>query len=199
MEITKLEKTGRRYRVYLNDEPCFCLPASCMGELGLAEGMELAKEKYDYICEYILIPGAKQRSLDLLNLKDRTEKELRDRLKRDSYPPEAIHAAVEYVKSFHYIDDSRYAAHFAQSHSLSLGKRAIRMELIKRGIDSQTADEALEMLEGDESRTAIEKWLKKRHYDPQNADEKERAKQIRFLCGKGFDYGEVIKTMENYL
>ena len=200
MEITRIEKTGRRYRVYLNDEPCFCIPAYRMSDFQLAEGKELDDNIYERICEEVLIPGARLRCLDLLKARDRTEKELRTRLHRDEYPDEIIDDAIDYAKSYHYIDDRRYAQRFAEMHADKLGSRAIRAELIKKGIDGALADEAVETsCCKDESADAIRNWLIKRRFDPETADDKERTKQIRFLCGKGFEIGEVLKAISDFI
>lgn len=56
-----------------------------------------------------LISEAKKKAMNLLLYMDRTEKQLRDKLEEGEFPPQAVSEAISYVKSFHYLDDERYA------------------------------------------------------------------------------------------
>ena len=56
-----------------------------------------------------MIKQAKQKALSLLNYMDRTESQLRQKLKEKSFDDDAIDEAVDYVKSFGYINDTGYA------------------------------------------------------------------------------------------
>ena len=47
-----------------------------------------------------MIKQAKQKALSLLNYMDRTESQLRQKLKEKSFSDEAIEQAIDYVKSF---------------------------------------------------------------------------------------------------
>ena len=59
-----------------------------------------------------VIRQAEKKALRLLTVSDRTEHQLREKLREGGFPPEAVDAAVEYVRSFHYVDDRRYAESF---------------------------------------------------------------------------------------
>ena len=54
---------------------------------------------------------AKKKAMSLLKYMDRTEWQLRDKLSLKGFSEGAIGEAIEYVKSFHYLDDYRYAVH----------------------------------------------------------------------------------------
>ena len=60
---------------------------------------------------------AKKKAMSLLKYMDRTEWQLRDKLSLKGFSEEAIEEAIEYVKSFHYLDDYRYAVHFLSASS----------------------------------------------------------------------------------
>ncbi len=57
---------------------------------------------------------AKKKAMALLKYMDRTEWQLRDKLTSKGFSEEAVEEAVEYVKSYHYLDDYRYARHFVE-------------------------------------------------------------------------------------
>ena len=67
---------------------------------------------------------AKRRALHILERSDRTEQELRDKLAKN-YLPEVVDAAVEYVKSYHYIDDHRYAVNYLNSRGKVRSSRQV--------------------------------------------------------------------------
>ena len=52
------------------------------------------------MAEEDLLKKAKLRAMYLLNICDRTEAELREKLKKNEYPREIIEQAIQYVKSF---------------------------------------------------------------------------------------------------
>ena len=45
---------------------------------------------------------------------DRTEHQLRVKLKEQDFNEQEIDEAVRYVESYHYIDDARYAANYIE-------------------------------------------------------------------------------------
>ena len=88
---------------------------------------------YDEIQQEI-IKKAEAKALAILNYMDRTEFQLREKLKEGEFPPFAIEEAVEYVRSFHYIDDERYAENFIRRRKEEKSLFELRMELKKRGV-----------------------------------------------------------------
>ena len=75
------------------------------------------------------IRRAKLRALHLLTAMDRTEAQLREKLQA-SYNEEVVEAAVEYVKSFGYLDDERYVKVYIESKSRTKSRKQIEQELI---------------------------------------------------------------------
>ena len=87
---------------------------------------------------------AKRRALHILERSDRTEQELRDKLAKN-YLPEVVDAAVEYVKSYHYIDDHRYAVNYLNSRGKVRSSRQVEQELLyKKGVSKAVLEAARE-------------------------------------------------------
>ena len=57
----------------------------------------------------------KLKALSLLTDMDRTEAQLRQKLKQKAFEEDIIEQTIEYVKSFGYIDDAKYAQRFVES------------------------------------------------------------------------------------
>lgn len=140
---------------------------------------------------------AKLRAMRLLERMDRTEAQLRRKLREDAYPEDVIDAAIQYVASFGYIGDAGYARRFVQSRQQSKSKREIREALMQRGVSKELIDQALE--EGyedvDESE-AICRLLRKRHFDAETATDVEKKKMMSYLLRKGFRYEDVLKILQ---
>lgn len=196
MIITKIEKKNNRsFRIWLNDAPAFCLAAADLKEYDLMEGMELSKSLCDILYGEILPKAATLRCMQILKSYDRTELQLRTKLREDEYPDSAIDAAIAYVKSYHYVDDASYACRYVQSRQESKSPLQLRAELLAKGVSDADITYALETEYTQEQDEAIRYWMRKRGFDPEHADEKEKQKFMQFLLRKGFPYGEIKKTL----
>lgn len=52
---------------------------------------------------------ARDCALSLLEYRDRTEAEMRRKLKEREYAPEAVEETIYFLKEYHYLDDQEYA------------------------------------------------------------------------------------------
>lgn len=139
---------------------------------------------------------AKKKAMSLLQHMDRTEWELRSKLEKAGFTEESIREAVEYVRSFHYIDDRRYAFRFVEIYCESRSIQRIRQDLQKKHIPDELITLALEEIEYDDSR-ALEKAMDK--ILPQTEEElsyQERQKIIAKLYRKGFRVDQIINQLE---
>lgn len=165
---------------------------------GLEAGEDLSDATYERILQETLIPRAKRRAMHLLEKQDRTRKNLMDKLRESDYPPEAVDAAVAYVESYHYIDDERYARSYVHFHQEGKSKGRIKQDLMQKGIDRDiialVLDEEYETSEDD----MIRDLLRKKHYDPETADAKERNKMYRFLLGRGFSSNDISRVLRGF-
>lgn len=162
---------------------------------GLAEEAELTREQYESILAEVLIPRARKRAMYLLERMDRSEKQLRQKLQENGYPPEAIEDALSYVRSYHYLDDERLARSYIRFHQGSRSRMRICRDLMQKGLSRDLIDRCLEEeYETEESEMIIE-LLKKKHYDPQTANREEKAKMYRFLLQRGFQTADIGRAL----
>jgi len=207
MTITEIREWKKgKYLICLNDEPAFALYAKEIAEYALNEGEELDDGKYADILDNVLIKRAKSRTLHLLDRNDKTEKELRDKLKEGMYPDEAIDAAVEAAKKGRFLDDRRYAAQYVYEKSRSKSRKLIEAELLRKGVAPEIVGDAFKELSeneeddgSDREELLILKLMKKRCPDPTVIDNISKDKLYRYLCGKGFEFRKVKKVFDIYL
>lgn len=91
-------------------------------------------------------------------------------------------AAIDYVKSFHYLDDYRFASTYVRYHQDSLSRRQLEQKLMTKGIGRYDINCAIDSEYTADEEEHIAKLLEKKHYDPDNCDEKEFRRIYQFLC-----------------
>lgn len=196
--IIPLDK--KRSRVYIDEEFAFVLYKGELRKLGINEGEDLDEETYREISEVLLPKRAKLRAMNLLKSRTYTEKQLRDKLRDGEYPKEIIDAAIEYVSSYNYINDQRYAEEYIRIHASDKSRTRMKQDLIKKGIGSGTIEAAFEMCEeegfgADELAQAL-KLLEKRGYTGLDGiDPKEWNKHYAFLARRGYSSEIIRKAM----
>ena len=132
------------------------------------------------------IRRAKLRALHLLTAMDRTEAQLREKLKV-SYCEKTVEAAIEYVKSFGYLDDERYVKVYIESKSRTKSRKQIEQELIfQKGVSREAVERGFENAEMADISEVIRKYMQKRRIDPENCDYEQKQKFYAYMMRKGF-------------
>lgn len=203
MQITQIEElTKSRSRVYIDREFAFVLYKGELRRYRIREGEELSEETYHVIMSEILPKRAKLRAMNLLKGREYTTAQLRAKLEQGNYPDLIIEDALNYVASFHYTDDLRYAKDYICSHEQSRSHRRIEQDLQRKGISRETIQAAWEAWAeqggAQDEEEMIRKLLEKRKYDPETADYAETQKQSAFLLRKGFSGACIRRVLREY-
>ncbi len=146
---------------------------------------------------------AKSRALDLLTRRAHSVRELRDKLARAGHEAGEIETALERLAELRLVDDRAVAYNHAQ-HRAREGKRArswVRGELLRRGIDAELAEEALEdAFPPERANESFERAVRKlagRRGVPE--DREGRLRLARRLARAGFPSSQVNRILdENY-
>lgn len=163
----------------------------------MQEGRTLSEEEEYTLIHEVIGKRAKKRALHLLEQMDRTERQLKDKLVQGGYPQVCVEQAVAYVKSYHYIDDYRYACTYIRYRQDRMSRQQLKLKLTGKGVARDVIEQALEeTYEGDEA-AQIAGLLEKKHFDAKKADQKEFQRTYQFLMRRGFKSGEVLKAMKN--
>lgn len=99
---------------------------------------------------------ARKIALDQLAVRQRSTKELRQAMAKRNVPTDVAEEILERFTEVGLVDDAAFAATLTQSrarHSLR-GTARIRQELREKGVDRETAEEALAELDPEEERAA---------------------------------------------
>ena len=198
MLVTKIEAvTKTKYKVFLDEQFAFVLYKGELSRYYIKEEAEVTPEVYAKIREEVVLKRAKLRVMHLLQDMDRSEEQLRLKLKQSLYTEDIIEAALQYVKSFGYIDDSNYARRFVESRKKTKSKKEIYAALCQKGIDKYTIQEALELCYKDvDEKDAIQKLIEKKHVEIDNMSDKEKKKICEYLMRKGFRYDDICRVIQ---
>ena len=138
---------------------------------------------------------AKKKAMSLLKYMDRTEWQLRDKLAAKGFSEEAVEGAVDYVKSFHYLDDYRYAVHFVELHYEQRSRQRMRQDLYQRHVPEEYIDLALESIcENDD--VALQEALRKITKGETEYSYEEKHKIAGKLYRKGFRLGDIKRVLD---
>ena len=193
--VSVFPQDKKKVKICLDNGESFILYKGEAAKLSLFENMVLDEKLYQQIMREILGKRAIKRAMHLLEQQERTEKQLRDKLQQNGYPSSCIEQAITYVKSYHYVDDYRYASVYIRYHQEKESRQKLTQKLMMRGIDREIISQAMEEEFMADEQTQIRELLLKRNFSPGKADEKERRKTAQFLMRKGFKMRDVLYVM----
>lgn len=137
---------------------------------------------------------------DLLNALGRssiTEKQGIAKLTAKNYSDNAIKFAINRAKELGYINDCEYATNYVESNIKRYGKLKIKQELWQKGIEAELIDTILENVSEEESlKENFIALIRNKNIDPNNY--KEKAKIVRSLLYKGYEYETIKDVMAKY-
>lgn len=197
-EITEISKT--RSKIFIDQEFAFVLYKGELRLYHIREDEEISEENYHIIMQEVLPKRARLRCMNLLKSRDYTKEQLRQKLCKGGYPEAVMEDAINYVESFHYIDDLRYATDYIICHECSKSRRRLQQDLQAKGISRDTIEQAFAQWQeqgGSQDEIGmICNLLKKKHYDPEKSDYKECQKLFAFLMRRGYSAEQIKKAMK---
>jgi regulatory protein len=117
--------------------------------------------------------------------------ELRRKLRGKGYDPERVEDAVEALDAEGLLSDRRFTEEFIRGRfNRGSGPRKIEAELGQRGVGDALVEELLDARDAEWKRLARD-VRRRRFGDEIPKDFKERARQKRFLQGRGFTHEQI--------
>lgn len=199
MMVTEIiSVNSKKSRIYLDGEFAFVLYKGEVRRYGLVEGEPIQPAVYEEIMQEVLLKRGKLRAMHLLQSMERTEGQLRNKLREGEYPPQIIEQVLEYVKSYHYVDDVRYVATYLKSRCPTKSVRQMQAELQAKGVSKELVREVLEQEEAIDECAAIRRWIEKKNIDLENTEPEQLKKFYQFLLRKGFRYEDIQSELKLY-
>ena len=161
---------------------------------GLKAGTEVDKSRLDEIQLETEKSQAVDKAMNHISASMKTEKQLYDFLAKKGYTEAVINYVLERLEYHKFVDDYAYCRAYVQSVS-GKGKRALEVDLIKRGADKNAIESALDEIEesGEEVSLILEKYLRGKSVDRQTL-----YKGFKYLLSKGYGYDTAKTALERY-
>jgi regulatory protein len=140
------------------------------------------------------MPGANNYALNLLSRRAYTEKALFEKIEA-KYGEEEAAKAVARMLELNLLDDAEYAARLASDlvNRKGYAPRRAKLELKRRGIDAETAEDAASEFDTDQE-PAIARIVKRKYFGKLD-DEKGRQKAVNALLRLGHFYGDIMTVL----
>jgi regulatory protein len=133
-------------------------------------------------------------AIRMLARREYARAELSERLTRRGADAAEVTRVLDELEQLGYLSDARFAQMLVTQKAGRYGKRAIAHALTQRRVASPAAQTALDTLKNvDELAEASALWA--RRFDSPPRDERERARQIRFLMARGYGLSTALKVV----
>ena len=198
--ITRIapQRDPKRVSIYLDGRFTLGLDATIAEEQGLRVGQTLSAAEVAAIREQEELNKAVDKALAFLTSRPRSIREVRDRLKEKEIPPDTIDAVVARLEGWGYVGDEGFARYWVENRGANQprGKRLLRQELWRKGVERETVDRVLDELEVDEAGGALA-LARKRFNQLRNYDEQtQRRRLAAFLQRRGYDWPTVKGALD---
>lgn len=149
-------------------------------------------------------------ALKFLSYRPRSEKEVRDNLVKKSFgrgsgPSEAtIELIIKKLREQKFLNDREFAKWWVEQRTLvkPMGKRLIKLELNRKGIDKELIDEVFDGIEDivHNELEMVRKLVQRKISKYRGLDRQKIYQKLGgFLSRRGFDYDTIKKTIDEVL
>lgn len=204
MKITKIEAQKRnldRVNIYIDGEFAFGLTDDLRYKYGLSSGKEVTQEFIDDVLKAEEQNKVINHALKFLSYRQRSEKEIYDRLRKNEYDENMINNAIEYCKDQGYINDKDFAETFIRDkiNINRLGSQRIKYELMGKGISRDIIDKVL-VPDYDEELDMAMELAEKKMYSYRNDDRNAIYRKLGgYLQRRGYSFDIVRKVLDQVL
>ena len=202
--VTALRPTKRdpdRIAVDLDGSFAFALPATLVGDERIEVGDLLDVDRVTALLAADQASRATEAALVFLSYRPRSEKEVRDRLRRGGYEPDAIEHAIGRLHEWRYLDDADFARRWVENRTAHRprGKRLLQQELRHKGIDGEIARDAIDNADLDE--TGAAEALARRRLPTYAGDDPAaiRRRLGAYLARRGYGYDVIRIALDRAL
>jgi regulatory protein len=196
-EITGVRERRGRARVFVDGEFWAEIDAGVAAERGLREGVALSLEELDDARVAGERALAMTRALNFLGYRARSEKEVRDRLRRYGYGEESVEDVVVRLKELGYLDDEDFARLVVREKARRYGPRRVSAELQRSGVDAELARGVVEEEFAGRSEVEQARSAAARRYNRGGSDAEAR-RVYGFLVRRGYSAEVCAEVAREY-
>ncbi len=201
MKITAKQGKGKKIHIHIDGEYLLTVDEDFWFSSGFISGDEIDDGDLAAFKEAAGSRLAFNSAMFSLDLRDHSERELRNKLSR-KYDEKSVDSALEKLTDLGLVNDRRYAEMLVRElyERKKYGKNRVRNELYKRGIDSGIINEVIEEYENefetDNVKTIVD-IIRKKYYN-KLVDEKSRQKTVAALVRLGYSFSDIRQAMSEF-
>ena len=200
MELTAVEPRRRGLvHLYIDGEPAVKIDREVFIKSRLSPGDEISDEELHRLILDSDNRRATEKALYLLEYRDHTSKELREKIARTAASREAAEAAVEKMEELGLVNDDDYGRRYARElfEHKRFGPMRARQELRQKGIRPELIDELLSEYEDPEAFSMRIGEILEKKYSGWQEDEKIKRRAYAALQRMGYSYEHIREGMRN--
>ncbi len=197
-DIKQAVRNENRVNIYVNNEYSFSLDIQQVVDFRIKIGKVITKAELSEYKKASEFGKLYQRALEWVLMRPRSEREVRDYLKRKMRDNQCtdgdlLEKIVERLVERGYVDDEKFAKYYVENRFVKKGvsKRRLEMELMKKGIARDTIESIMNESGRDDTEEIRKMIARKR-------DKYDDDKLIQYLCRQGFPYDLVRELVLNY-
>lgn len=198
--VTPTQRDPERVSVFIDGTFAFALPAIEAVNRELKRGVVLDEAAVQELVALAEAEKAVEAAITFVSYRPRSEREVRDRLRRRAFSPPAIDYAIEKMRGWKYLDDRSFAEFWVENrveHSPK-GRRALASELRAKGVDRDVVDTVLNDTDLFEENAAME-LARKRLRSLSGLDEQTQKRRLGAYLGRrgyGWDVvGPILREL----
>lgn len=199
MIIASLQRRrgGRRIDLLFDIDLTLSIGAGLAQERGLRPGLSLTQQDLADLQQEDERRLAFDSAMRFLAYRQRSERELRDRLRRKSLPRHAIDHALARLRDLGYIDDTAFARCWSESQQAARPRARwlLARELTRKGVAAETAGAATEDLDLEDDEAAYQAASRRARTLRELEYSKFRERLGAFLTRRGFSYDIARRTI----
>ena len=139
---------------------------------------------------------ARNKAFKLLSYRERTIKEIEDRLRKKDFSEEVIKAVVDFLLEKDYLNEERFSEMWIRSRKKHhpRGRKLIYKELKNKGVNQSIINSALDQHLSNQEEIDMAEYLKDKWLRRRTEEDSSSYKLKNYLANKGFSY-DLIYTV----
>jgi regulatory protein len=202
--VSALRPTKRepdRIAVDLDGSFAFALPATLVADERIEVGDVLDHERVSSLLAAEQASRATEAALVFLGYRPRSEKEVRERLRRGGFEQDAVEHAIARLHEWRYLDDADFARRWVENRTAHRprGRRLLQQELRHKGIDGEIVRDVIDDADLDEPGAA--EALARRRLPSYAGDDPAaiRRRLSAYLARRGYGYDVIRVALDRAL
>jgi len=141
---------------------------------------------------------ARNKAFKLLSYRERTIKEIEDRLSKKDFEANVIKAVVDFLLEKDYLNEERFSEMWIRSRKKHhpRGRKLIYKELKNKGVNQRLINNALNEHLSNQEELEMAEYLKDKWLRRRTEEDSSSYKLKNYLANKGFSYDLVYKVTD---